>query len=123
MNVCGLLKDSVCKNFVGTIDFKKGSKKSVGDECEYCILLSDEVKANSTPILLSAEEDVDGKHSSSVGKIDEDELFYLMSRGITKDEALKLLIMARLSAFANNLNSEKVRDEILKRIDKNIDEK
>ena len=121
IDVCGVLSHNAYKNFLGTIDFKKGSQQSEGSESEHCILLSDNVKSNSTPILLSAEEDVNGSHSSSVGKIDDEELFYIMSRGISKTDATKLLIKAKLAKILCSLNDENLKLEILKRIDKKID--
>lgn len=122
MDVCGVLNAKSQKNFLGTINFKKGSSKSVGSESEHCVLLSNLAKANSTPILLSAEEDVNGKHSSSIGKIDDEELFYIMCRGISKSEATKMLVKAKLSNISNKLFDENLKNEILKRIDEKIDE-
>ena len=122
IDVCGILSNNAYKNFLGTIDFKKGSSQSEGNESEHCILLSNDVKANSTPILLSAEENVNGSHSSSVGKIDDDELFYIMSRGISKPDAIKLLIKAKLINLVNNFSYNNLKQEILKRIDEKIDE-
>lgn len=122
INAIGVLSNNAYKNFLGTIDFKKGAQQSDGSENEHCILLSNDVKAYSTPILLSKEEDVNGSHSSSVGKIDDDELFYLMTRGISKNEATKLLVKAKLVKLVNNLQDENLKLEIFKRIDEKIDE-
>ena len=116
----GILNDNAKKNFVGTIDFKSGSKKSVGDVSENCIMLSQDCKAISTPILLCTEEDVDGKHSSSLGKIDEEELFYMMTRGLSKQEATKLIIQAKLHGFVNNIFDEKIKEYIEKRIEEKV---
>ena len=81
IEVQGALKDEARKNFKGTIDFKKGSKKAKGDENEFCMLLSDKAKSKALPMLLCTEEDVEGNHSSAAGKIEDDKLFYIMSRG------------------------------------------
>ena len=75
----GALLDNAKKHFKGTIDFKKGSTKSVGNENESCMLLSDTAKSLSLPMLLCAEEDVEGAHSRSAGKIDEKELHELFN--------------------------------------------
>ena len=122
IDVCGVLSNNAYKNFLGTIDFKKGSNQSEGSESEHCIMLSNNVKANSTPILLSAEEDVNGSHSSSYGKIDDDELFYIMSRGISKVDAIKLLVKAKLIKLVNCVIEDNLKQEIFKRIDEKIDE-
>ena len=122
MNSICVLDGHAKKNFVGTIDFKQGSKKSVGDVSENCIMLSKTAKSLSTPILLCGEEDVDGKHSSSLGKIDEDELFYMMTRGISKQDAIKLLIKAKLSKLLNNIFDDKLKEQIQKRIEEKLNE-
>ena len=122
MDVMGVLKDTASKNFVGTIDFKEGSKNSKGSESEFCMLLSKTAKAKSTPILLCKEEDVDGKHSSSVGNINQNQLFYLMSRGLTKKEATKLLVSGKLNMFINKIDNDDLRAEIIKLVDRSFDD-
>ena len=117
MDVKGAIKDNCKKHFKGTIDFKKGCKKAIGDEKEYCTILSDSAKSISLPILLCTEEDVEGSHSSACGKIDKDELFYLMTRGLTKAEAQKLIIRAGFNEIIENIKNEKIKKEILEKID------
>ena len=48
-------------------------------------------------MLLCSEEDVEGNHSSSAGKVGEKELFYIMSRGFNEKEAMKLLVRAKFN--------------------------
>lgn len=95
IDVQGALSDKAKKHFKGTIDFKKGCKKAKGDENEYCMLLSDKAKAIALPMLLCAEEDVEGNHSTASGKVDSKVLFYIMSRGLSYKEAVKLLVKSR----------------------------
>ena len=97
IEVQGALNDSARKNFKGTIDFKKGCKKAVGSENEACMLLSDKAKSIALPMLLCSEEDVEGEHSTSSGKIGDKELFYIMSRGFELKEARKLLVRAKFN--------------------------
>lgn len=105
----GALLGNARKHFKGTINFEKGCKKSVGCEDELCLLLSKTAKSKALPMLLCTEEEVDGKHSSSVGKVDEAELFYVMSRGLCHKEALRLLVKAKFKGVL-----EKIFDEGLK---------
>ena len=93
--------DSATKVFRGTIDFKKGCKKSIGDENEFCVLLSDNTVSRSLPMLLCSEEDIIGTHSSASGYVSDKSLFYIMSRGISRKKAYKLL----LSGFLLNTDS------------------
>lgn len=117
IEVQGALKDKARKNFKGTIDFKKGCKKAVGEENENCMLLSDTAKSIALPMLLCSEEDVEGAHSSSAGKIGEKELFYIMSRGFELKDAQKLLVRANFNKILDNIKNEELKFKILEEID------
>ena len=82
-------------------------------------LLSDKSIKTSLPILLCHEEDVDGAHSVSSGKMDENKLFYLMSRGIDEKTAKQLIIKANFNHIINDI-PEEVRSEISLNIDEAI---
>ena len=117
IDVKGAIKDNCKKHFKGTIDFKKGAKKAIGDEKEYCTILSDTAKSISLPILLCTEEDVEGSHSTACGKIDKKNLFYLMTRGLSKQEAEKLIIRAGFNEIIENIENEEIKKEIIEEID------
>ena len=121
IEVQGALKDVAKKHFKGTIDFKKGCKNATGNENEACMLLSDTAKSIALPMLLCSEEEVEGNHSSSAGKIGEKELFYIMSRGFELKEAMKLMVRARFNKILENIKNEELKDEILKEIDMRLD--
>lgn len=121
IEVQGALKDTAKKHFKGTIDFKKGCKKATGNENEACMLLSDTAKSLALPMLLCSEEEVEGNHSSSAGKIGEKELFYIMSRGFELKEAMKLMVRARFNKILENIKNEDLKEEILQEIDNRLD--
>lgn len=121
IEVQGALKDSAKKHFKGTIDFKKGCKKATGNENEACMLLSDKAKSLALPMLLCSEEDVEGNHSSSAGKIGEKELFYIMSRGFELKEAMKLMVRAKFNKILENIENKGLKEEILQEIDERLD--
>ena len=121
IEVQGALKDSAKKHFKGTIDFKKGCKKSVGNENEACMLISEEAKSIALPMLLCSEEDVEGNHSTSSGKIGEKELFYIMSRGFEYKDAMKLMVRAKFNKILENIKDENLVQEILEEIDRRLD--
>ena len=121
IDVQGALKDVAKKHFKGTIDFKKGCKKATGNENEACMLLSETAKSLALPMLLCSEEDVEGNHSSSAGKIGEKELFYIMSRGFELKEAMKLLVRAKFNKILENIKDEELKEQILNEIDERLD--
>lgn len=113
----GSLNDNSKKNFRGIIDLCEGATKACGFENENCILLSDTCRSRSLPVLLCHEEDVSGSHGVSTGKIDKDKLFYLMSRGYSLNEALKLIVLSRFYPIINNISIESIRNEIIDYLD------
>ena len=119
INVVGALFDSAIKNFKGTIDFKKGAIKSAGQENELCLLFSNGAKSKALPILLSGEEDVDGSHSSATSKIDQKQLFYLMSRGLSKLDSMKLYLKAKFNSIITKLDKD-VQKYINHQIDREL---
>ena len=121
IEVQGALKDNSKKHFKGTIDFKKGSKKSKGNENESCMLLSNTAKSLALPMLLCSEEEVEGNHSSSSGKLDEKELFYIMSRGFELKEAMKLMVKARFNKILTNIENEELKNKIINEIDQKLE--
>lgn len=112
LTVEGVLSDNSQKKFRGTIDFKKGSVGSVGEENENCILLSDTCKSTSLPMLLCEEENVVGSHGESSGKVSKDKLFYLMSRGFSKKEAERFIVMANFNNIIKEIPSNSLQEQI-----------
>ncbi len=116
----GALSDYAKKNFKGTIDFKKGCKKAKGNENEFCTLLSDTAKSRALPMLLCTEEEVEGSHSSAAGKAEEKMLFYIMSRGISKEEAMKLIVKAKFNHVIETIEDKVLKEQIIQEIDRRL---
>lgn len=112
MEVRGALLGRSEKIFRGTLDFQRGSRGSVGRENEEVVLLSPTVRNRSVPLMLSGEDDVDGHHAVSVGKMDQNKLFYLMSRGLDMTEAQRLVVEAAFAPVIGRVPLEALRDEI-----------
>ena len=62
--------------------------------------------------MLSLEDDVDGHHAVSVGKMDEDKLFYLMSRGLDLAEAQRLVVEASFNPVLDRIPDAELKAEI-----------
>jgi hypothetical protein len=72
-------------------------------------------------MLLCSEEEVEGNHSSSAGKIENKELFYIMSRGFSLKEAQKLIVKAKFNKIIENIYDDGLKAKILEEIDKKLD--
>lgn len=116
----GALKDQAKKVFRGTLDFKKGSTHSTGNEEEFVVLLSPKVKSFAIPLLLCREDDVIGNHAASAGQIDGEKLFYIMSRGFSEEEAKKIIVESYIRPIIDLIPVEKIRELVLQAVDSEI---
>ena len=78
------------------------------------LILSPSGECLAEPILLIDYHDVKAYHGATIGKINDDDLFYLMSRGLSKEEAFMLIINGLLEPFVKNLNDELIKEEVMK---------
>lgn len=108
----GALLDEAVKTFRGTLDFVPGAAGSKGAEEEFSLMFSPRVRNKSVPLILCGEEDVEGAHAVSTGRIDVNSLFYLMSRGLDETTAKKLLIEAQFEPIIDMIPEETIRGEV-----------
>ncbi|MCD7745481.1 MAG: SufD family Fe-S cluster assembly protein [Lachnospiraceae bacterium] len=112
MDVSGVLRGASQKLFRGTIDFRKGSEGAKGDEKEDVLLFSDDVVNRTVPLILCEEEDVEGNHGATIGRLDESLLFYLSSRGIDEKEIYEMMARARIDAICSGISDEKTHQMV-----------
>ena len=110
--VQGGLAGEAEKIFRGTLDFVRGAVGSVGRERESVTLLSPKVVNRSAPLMLSGEAEVDGRHATSVGKLDEEKLYYLTSRGLSPADAKRLVVLAAAAPVLERISDAALADEI-----------
>lgn len=118
----GALADKAQKTCRVTIDFKRGSSTSKGSEQEYVTLLSDDIRNVAVPILLCTEDDVEGFHAASAGKIDENILFYIMSRGFSESEAKRLILESKFAETIDLIDNEEIRKRVYTTLSKKLSE-
>ncbi len=112
LDIKGILRDRAKKTFRGTIDIKKGAVNASGKENEAVLLIDDDVINKSIPIILCSEEDVEGAHGASIGKLDEEILFYMQSRGIEEKKIYKIIAKARVEELCQKIKDEKTISKI-----------
>ena len=98
-----VLTDRAVGSFYGLISIKKGAKNTNTFFREDALLLSDSAKAEAIPSLEIDENEVKAGHASTVGPVDAEQLFYLMSRGITQKESRKLIVQGYFTGVLNQL--------------------
>ena len=92
--------------------YEKAYKASVSQVAK--IIVYDDISfGRADPILSIDCDDVIAMHSASVGSVDENAMFYLTSRGVDEDEAKLLLTLAHLKMAINEIEDEKIKEDIL----------
>lgn len=112
MDASGVLTDDAFKLFRGTIDFISGSSGSKGEEKEDVLLLGENMVNQTIPLILCGEDDVEGNHGATIGKLDERMMFYLYSRGISKENAEQMMARARIDALCERIPVRKIREQV-----------
>ncbi|RXK18080.1 Fe-S cluster assembly protein SufD [Macrococcus sp. DPC7161] len=108
----GVMKDEASSIFNGIGHIKHGGTKADAQQESRVLMLSEKARGDANPILLIDEDDVTAGHAASVGKVDPMQLFYLMSRGISKQEAERLVIHGFLAPVVNELPIEAVKRQL-----------
>ena len=121
ISVSGALSTGAKKIFRGTIDFVKGCAGADGTENESVLILDDTVINKTVPLILCTEENVAGSHGASIGKPAEDMLYYMMSRGIDKEKALRILERAALESAVSHIEDQTAFEYIMNIINENED--
>lgn len=111
--VKGVLSDNAQKVFRGTIDFLNGASGATGAENEDVLLMSEKVVNKTIPLILCAEEDVEGSHGASIGRIDENSVFYMMARGMSLEQIYQLMANAKILSVMNYIDDQAAKDRIL----------
>lgn len=97
-------------NAIGEID--NGATRANAEQESRVLMLSGEARGDANPILLIDEDDVTAGHAASVGRIDDMQLYYLQSRGISKEEAERLIIHGFLAPVVNELPIETIKNQL-----------
>ncbi|MDI6721290.1 MAG: Fe-S cluster assembly protein SufD, partial [Candidatus Aenigmarchaeota archaeon] len=105
----GILKGSASSVYRGMIKIEKEAQKTVSYLSDNTIMLGNAV-ANSIPGLMIDANDVKASHGSTIGQIDESQIFYLTSRGITKEQAEKLIIEGFIDPSIEMIKSEGIKE-------------
>jgi len=116
----GVVKDKSSVVFNGIGKIEHGSSKSNAQQESRVLMLSEKARGDANPILLIDEDDVLAGHAASVGRVDPIQLYYMMSRGIPKAEAERLIIHGFLAPVVNQLPIEGVKKQLIEVIERKV---
>lgn len=116
----GVMKDAASSIFNGIGKIEHGATKANAEQESRVLMLSEKARGDANPILLIDEDDVTAGHAASVGRVDPIQLYYLMSRGIPKAEAERLVIHGFLAPVVKELPIEGVKKQLVEVIERKV---
>ena len=105
-----VLSDRAVGGFFGLVKILKGARNTNTFFREDALLLSGNAKAEAVPSLEIDENEVKAGHASTVGPVDPEMLFYLLSRGITQKIAKKLIVQGYIDVVSRQLPEKEKND-------------
>ena len=109
----GALQDSAKSVYVGVVRVEEEARGSSSNQANRNLLLSDKAKATSEPILEILNNDIlRCSHGATVGPVDPEHLFYLVSRGIPRAVAERMLVQGFLGEVLDRLPVAQVREAV-----------
>ena len=108
-----VVKDTAYAVFDGMIKIEKGSRGTISRLEEHALHLSPQARNDSIPGLMIDTNDVQrAGHASTSGQIDEEQLFYMLSRGIKRDEAVHMIVTGFFEPVLDRIPLEELRERV-----------
>lgn len=97
----------------GILDIKKGAKNTIAREQADFLILSEKAMGDAIPSIFVDENEITASHGVTLGKIDEEVIYYMMTRGLTEEEAKRLFIFGFFNDLLEKIHMEgKLEDEL-----------
>jgi Fe-S cluster assembly protein SufD len=112
MSNYGIVRDSSSLIFAGESVIKKGSIKSSTRQEAKIIVFDKDGSGRASPILRIGDNDVLASHSASIGRLNEEHLFYLESRGLSHEEAKRLITLGYLKPIEDYFSDSNIKNRI-----------
>lgn len=113
----GVIRERGTLTFNGIGHILKKAKGADAQQESRVLMLSDQARGDANPILLIDENEVTAGHAASVGRVDPEEMYYLMSRGLHKTEAERLVIRGFLGSVITAIPIKAVQTEFIETIE------
>jgi Fe-S cluster assembly protein SufD len=96
------------------------AQQTAAYQSAHALLLSSQARADAIPILEIEADDVRCKHGATTGRIDDDHMFYLMSRGLSYQEAQRMIVSGFLETVVTEFPVEGFQEKIRMAVDARI---
>lgn len=120
INQRGVIMDRSRLIFNGIGHIIKGASGANAEQQNRVMMMSSKAHGDANPILLIDENDVLAGHAASVGQVDQKQLYYLMSRGIDRNTAKRMVIRGFLGDVLMSIPSQTIREQLIETIERKL---
>jgi Fe-S cluster assembly protein SufD len=118
MEVNGIMKDASSAIYRGLIKIEKNARDTNSYLSNHVLKISEKAIANSIPALEIDNNEVKASHGATVGQIDDEQLFYLRSRGLSREEAEHLIVKGFLMPLVEKISIESFKEKFAHALEK-----
>jgi len=116
----GCLKDRARSVYQGLIQVAEGAQRTDAYQANRNLVLSDAARADSIPGLEILANDVRCTHGATIGNVDQEQMYYLMARGLPRNEAQRLIVEGFFAPVIDRIPLEGIRDHLRQVIQRKI---
>ena len=118
MDNYGVVKDEARLTVDGIGTINKGYSGSIAHQTNKIMVFDEKCQASANPYLYIDEYDVTASHAAAVGKMDEDHLYYLQTRGLSKRQAMQLITYGYLEPVIHVVDNEMLQKRFQEALEK-----
>lgn len=115
-NVRGVLMDNAYSNYIGKIVIDKPAQQTVSYLDDKVLVVGEASRNASQPILEIEADDVKASHGATTGNVDKSQLYYLQTRGLSREEAESLIIKGFFTSALADVEDATIKEEILEKL-------
>lgn len=115
-----VMRDTATGIFNGITKIEKGATDSNGQQTERVLMMNPKARGDANPMLLIDEDEVKAGHAASVGQVNKDQIYYLMSRGISREDATNLIIYGFLAPIVSEIPIQSVEKQLSELVERKL---
>ena len=117
----GVLDDEARSVYEGVQDVGESAWSTSSYQRENTLMLSDESEADASPKLIINNHDTEASHSATVGQVDDEDLLYMISRGIDEDDATDMLVEGFFVPVLEEVAVDELREDLEELVSERLD--
>ncbi len=121
-DVRGILKDNTESKYIGSIVIEENASLTESFLDDGVLVLGNGTKNQADPILEIKNNDVKASHGSTTGRISNEEVFYLMARGLSRKEAENIIVEGFFEKLLNQIEDSKAREIISEKLNQKLNQ-